>query len=123
MWGTKVPHHLDPLEDCASRPRTSRLAATERRCHSAGASGIDSGEISGVGHDDSLNECCRRIYPPHIENIGNDHRARDKAERGEDHEILSSLLISSTNIMTYKFDPANDVAELAGKVAIVTGGK
>jgi len=29
----------------------------------------------------------------------------------------------STNVMTYKFDPATDVADLIGKVAIVTGGK
>ena len=29
----------------------------------------------------------------------------------------------STNTMTYKFDPAADVSDLTGKVAIVTGGK
>jgi len=28
-----------------------------------------------------------------------------------------------TNIMTYKFNPTADVADLIGKVAIVTGGK
>lgn len=29
----------------------------------------------------------------------------------------------ATDTMTYKFDPTTDVADLTGKVAIVTGGK
>lgn len=44
------------------------------------------------------------------------------------HEIkgnknLDATPSPSTNIMTYKFNPAADVTDLTGKVAIVTGGK
>lgn len=60
------------------------------------------------------------LHLPYIENIGNRRRARHKTEQTRrGHTIISSL----ENIMTYKFDPATDVADLTGKVAIVTGGK
>ena len=61
---------------------------------------------------------CYRNKPPG--DIRNGNAGAHEIRGNENNEATPS---TSTSIMTYKFDPIADVADLTGKVAIVTGGK
>ena len=60
------------------------------------------------------------IYTLRASRISGNVTVRDKKGRETWDRVVAS---QPTNAMAYKFNPTLDVADLTGKVAIVTGGR